>query len=204
MDENQNGENKRQPVAKGQITKGRRSIFKTLFDEIIVKNYEDMKSNFVEDVILPTTLDWLYGVASSFINDMFKTPGGRSSGSTLPSSLRTKKSYNEYWRGSSSRRDRDRRRERDEDPRDEVISYEDISFATKGEAEKVISSMRATLIDYEESVVTIADLCYFSDVPSTWADNKYGWTNLDDARSWRARDGRYYLDLPKPMPIDND
>lgn len=188
-----------EPVADGALTKSRKGVFRFIFDEVIVKNYEELKSNFVEEVVVPNTLDWLYGILSNMVNDMFKSPGSR--GSTLPKSYQSRKSYDKYYRGSrlSGRNDRS---DRDEEYDDNPINYYDISFKTRAEAEKVISYMRSTLKDYD-GLVTIADLCSFSNVQSTWADNTYGWTNLDNARVIR-HNGRFYLDLPNPLPINKD
>ena len=185
-----------QPVANGAVTKGRRSVFKIILDEVVVKNFQEIKTNFLQDVILPSTLDWLYDVCASFVNDMFKSPGR---GSTLPKNYNGKNtSYSSYYKGSTIKnRDRDRRKDEDE-----IFTWRDISFPDRKEAEKVISSMRGALMEYD--IVTISDLCWFSNIKETWADRKYGWTDLDKASSYRARDGRYYLDLPEPMPIEND
>ena len=187
-----------QPIADGQITKGRQSIFKIIFDEVVVKNVEEIKTNFIEEVIVPTTLDWLYGVASSLVNDMFKSP---SRGSLLPSSYRSKSSYSGYY-DYSERRDRKRDRRDYDDRNRSTNSYEDISFDSRQAAEKVITQLQLDIEQYK--MVTISDLCDYADVSDSWADRNYGWTNLDKAKTFRARDGRFYLDLPKPTPIDND
>ena len=186
-----------EPVANGAVTKGRKSIIRRVFDDVVVKNFQEIKTNFIEDVILPSTLDWLYDVCASFVNDMFKSPGS-SRGSTLPKQY-NKTSYSSYYKGSTLKSSRDRRRNDDDDY---VETYKDISFPSRKEAEKVIANLRGTLMEYE--IVTISDLCQFSGVGETWADRKYGWTNLDRARSFRGNDGRYYLELPEPMAIEND
>lgn len=187
----------KKPVANGKITSGRRSVFRVIFDEVIVKNYQDIKNNFVQDIIIPVTVDWLYNVCEGFVNDMFKTPNaGR--GSTLPREYGSSsyKSYSKsYKSGSSKRRDRD-------ESTGSFQTYKDISFDNRREAEKVIADLRGDIIEY--GLVTIQDLCQYSGVEGTWADVNYGWLNLDKAGSFRARDGRYYLNLPEPKPIEQD
>jgi len=186
---------------KTQIANGsmrRKNIFKFLMDEIILKNFQDIKTNFIEDVILPSTVDWLYDVGESFVGNMFKSPGGGSRGSTLPKQY-GRTSYSNYYKSSSRSSRRDYREEADEN---DVASYEDINFKSRAEAEKILAAMRDDL--KHGYIVSVMDLCDYSGVGSSWADNSYGWTSLDKARVIRGRDGKFYLDLPKPHPIDND
>lgn len=48
--------------------------------------------------------------------------------------------------------------------------------------------------------VTVANLLELLDKTSTYTDNKYGWTNLDDMRVVRIREG-YLLHLPDPEDL---
>ena len=188
-----------EPVAKGQISKNRKGILSTIFEEIVVKNFKEMKNTFIQDVVVPQTMDWMYGLLSNMLNDVFKTPGtSYSRSSSIFSGGRT--DYGRRYRGSSNGISR---RERREDARREDIrDWEEASFDTRADAERVISSMRATINDY--GTVTIADMFSFSGIDSSWADNKYGWADLDKAKAFRGRDGRFYLDLPDPLAIDDD
>lgn len=193
-------ENKKAPVANGTVGKRRRGVFKIIFDEVVAKNFQDIKKNFIQDIIVPSTLDWLYDVCISFVTDMFTSPGVGRSGSSLKSYSGSRTSYSSYYKGSKLSSSRDRRRDEEED--DIEASYKDINFPSRKDAEKVLAAMRGTIIDY--GLVSVADLCDFACVSGTWADRKYGWTNLERASCFRDRDGRYYLSLPEPAPIEED
>ncbi len=186
------------PSVSGKVTSGRRSVFRIIFDEVVVKNAQEIKNNFVEEIIIPTTIDWLYEVCSSLVNDMFKSPG-YSRGSTLPRSYRggsgTYTGYSKSFKSS-----RDRMRESSADNR--ILSYKDISFDSRRDAEKILADLRGEIMEY--GTVNVSDLCSYAGVDQTWADVKYGWTNLDKANCFRGRDGRYYLNLPEPRPIEED
>ena len=80
--------------------------------------------------------------------------------------------------------------------------YMDISFDTRMDAERILTFLKVNLEKY--GIATIADLKGISGLRASYSDNDYGWTNLAFARVYRARDGRFYLDLPEVMPIEGD
>ena len=188
-------------VAQGQMSKNRKGVFGTIFEEIFVNNFNEMRKTFIQDVIVPNTKDWMYGLLSNMLDDMFfKSSGGSYRSSSIFSRSRGGTDYSSRFRGSS--RSSDRRERRDDPRREDIRDWEEISFDTRADAERILSSMKAAVHDY--GIVTIGDLFSFSGLESSWADCKYGWANLDNARAFRGHDGRIYLDLPNPMPIDDD
>ena len=83
-----------------------------------------------------------------------------------------------------------------------TCDYEDISFDTRQDAERVLVKMRSTINEFGE--VCVADLFILTGFKLNHIDYKYGWTNLDDAKVYRAKDERYYLDLPKPYMLKDE
>lgn len=81
--------------------------------------------------------------------------------------------------------------------------YIDISFDTRMVAERTLTILKAAYLE-KYGIATVADLKEISGLCASYSDNDYGWTNLAFARVYRARDGRFYLDLPEAMPIDKD
>lgn len=55
--------------------------------------------------------------------------------------------------------------------------YPNLVFETKEEADEVLSGMKDLLDNY--GVVTVADFCELSSIPSTYTQNRYGWVNID-------------------------
>ena len=81
--------------------------------------------------------------------------------------------------------------------------YMDISFDTRMAAERTLTILKAAYLE-KYGIATVADLKEISGLCASYSDNDYGWTNLAFARVYRARDGKFYLDLPEAMPIDKD
>ena len=171
-----------------------------MYEEIVKKNFSEMKTAIVNEVIVPRTMDWLHEIGINILDDLFKTNfSGSSRRSTFGS--RSNYPYDKSYRGSSIGSSNRERKERSRWESD-IRAWEQVSFDTRSDAERVISSMIGTIREYQ--TVSIADLFSFSGVDASWTDNKYGWANLDSARAVRGKDGRYYLDLPEPLPIDED
>ena len=78
-------------------------------------------------------------------------------------------------------------------------NYDDIILQTRGEAEEVLSRMDEIIDTY--GVVSVSDLYDLVGITGNYTDNKYGWTNIRNAKPIRVRDG-YMLDLPKVLPIN--
>jgi hypothetical protein len=77
--------------------------------------------------------------------------------------------------------------------------FDEIILPTRVEANAVLDVLFSMLERFE--IVTVADLYDAVGEPSTFQDNKWGWTDLRGADSERVRDG-YLLMLPRPQPID--
>ncbi len=179
----------------------KKGVLRILLDEVILANMNDIKDHFIEEVLVPATLDWLYDLSSSFINDIFKTGGGRSGGSTLPAMYRIGNTqYSNCYRST--------RKEREPKQTGKMNSYRDICYKTRGDAEKVLFSLRDTAEHYQ--ITTVSDFLEFSMAPanmcSSWTFTTIGWTlpMLERVRVIRGGDGMFYLDLPNPMQIDHD
>ena len=77
-------------------------------------------------------------------------------------------------------------------------SYNDIVFSNRGDAEEVLSRMEELLERFE--VVSVADLFDLAGFSFKYTDDKYGWTNLQDARVDRVCGG-YVIRLPKATKL---
>lgn len=75
---------------------------------------------------------------------------------------------------------------------------ETFCLETREEGEKVIDTLKELLQNY--GAVSVADLKDLIGMPSTYRENRRGWTDLKTASLKRTRYG-YYLVLPDPEPI---
>jgi len=111
-------------------------------------------------------------------------------------------SYNRYY--DDRRYDEPRLRDRDRDRYDGgrrsiAYNFDDVTFESRIEADRVLSAMNDVIESYK--MVSVADMYDLSGLSGNWTDNNYGWFNLSTADIRRTRDGWYVLDLPKAVPL---
>lgn len=81
-----------------------------------------------------------------------------------------------------------------------VNHIDDILLDNRGDAELVIDRMQDVLEEY--GFVSVSDLYEMVGKTHTFADQKLGWSVLDDAYVKRTRDGLYKIVLPRTRSID--
>lgn len=77
-------------------------------------------------------------------------------------------------------------------------NYNTITFNTREYAEKTLRTLNKLIAAC--GVVSIADYCDLVGISTEYTDDKYGWTNIDDAIVYRAAEG-YKIKLPKTCPV---
>jgi hypothetical protein len=70
---------------------------------------------------------------------------------------------------------------------------------TQAEAEEILECLYARLAQYEQ--VPVSDLCLLVGMSPTYRDEKWGWTDLSEAKTEKA-DAGYLVRLPQPKPIN--
>ena len=75
---------------------------------------------------------------------------------------------------------------------------DDIFFDSRETAENVLEASKEIINKY--GFVTIADMYDLAGLNTTYADQKYGWVDLKEARIIRVRQG-YELVLPEMIPV---
>lgn len=103
----------------------------------------------------------------------------------------TSVSYKNYY-------ERDNRDERYSE-RKRPYNYDEIVIDNRGEAEEVLARMDELIDVY--GTVSVADFYELVGASGSYTDNKYGWTNIRDARVVRTRDG-YIIKLPRAVPLN--
>lgn len=81
-----------------------------------------------------------------------------------------------------------------------VHNFEEIGFATRKDASIVLDLMYDRLQNYGS--VTVAEFYAWADVRGNFTDNNWGWRELTGAGPTLARDGKYVLNLPLPVPLN--
>lgn len=180
-----------QKVVQGTARPKKKNGLAKVADVFISEDVHNLKEYWVQDLLVPTlkkaaltTLDMILNGGDQ------KYTGGRSGSHT------SKVSYGRYY---DDPRDDNRARPSSRGAAQSRADFGDIEFATRGDAETVLDELRNVLRRYP--VVTVADMYDLAGLTEPYTSNKFGWTNLNDAGVVR-RNGAYYLDLPKALPLD--
>lgn len=168
---------------------------KTLWDKVkeqfINEDRNSIGEYLILDVIVPAIKKTLQETVNNGVDMLLygETTGRRNS--NLPAN---RVSYRNYYDNRAN--------DRYSAPRPSAYGYEEIVFASRGDAEAVKYRMQEIIDQYQ--VVRVADYLELSDRPSGYTDNNYGWTTDQwyDVRIIRDRSGGYFLDLPRPVALD--
>lgn len=182
-------EKKVEKVVTGTTKARKKSEAKKFASIFVPDDMASVKSYILMDVIVPG----IKNAISDAVNIMLfgetrRTSTRKSSGSKV--------SYQRYYDEK-----RDDRREYSRPRVADGFEYDDIIFETRGDAILVLESMDAAIASY--GMVSVADLYDLAGVTCrSYTANKYGWTDIHNAKAVRIRDG-YILQLPRTVQIDN-
>ena len=176
-------------VVTGTVKTKKKSELAKLSDIFIPGDIKNVKSYIFSDVLVPAIVDAVEDIVTKGIRMLLRgDAGSRDRRSTAD-----RVSYVKYYDRKDDSRRADTSRTRT------GYNYDDIILQTRGEAEEVLSRMDEIIDTY--GVVSVSDLYDLVGVTGNYTDNKYGWTNIRNAKPIRVRDG-YMLDLPKVLPIN--
>lgn len=175
-------------VVRGNV-KAKKNNTRTLTSVFINEDAANVKNYVLFDVIVPSVKKALYDLVVGAL-DMTLFGGRGGANNKRPTA--DKVSYRDY-NGISSRDDRSSRTYTSSG-----YSYDDITLDSRGEAEAVLSRMDEVIEEYGE--VRVADLYDLVGITGEYTDNKYGWTNIRNARVVRTRDG-YKIEMPRALPL---
>lgn len=173
-------------VVTGNVTT-RKNEMRKLADVFISEDIKNVKDYLLMDVLVPTIKKTIVDIVTDSVSMIFGM-NPRKNGSTS-----SKISYNNYY----DRKDNDRN---SGNTRTSRYSYDDIALDSRQEAEEVLSRMDELVATY--GTVTVADLYDLVGVTCEYTDNNYGWSNIRNAKVVRLRDGKYMIELPKALPIN--
>lgn len=190
---NQKSENSKKkiekPVVSGKVKTKKKSEMKKFADAFVSEDISTVKSYLFTDVLIPTLKNALSDAVKTGIDMILYGEAGKRGRQSGGSKFNYGGCFD---RPSEPRRAGSARRN--------GFDYDEIIFDSRGDAERVLEGMDAIIESYAH--ISVADLYDLADVTNTnFAANKYGWTDIHNARAVRVRDG-YILSLPRPVPID--
>lgn len=190
-------EKKVEKVVTGPVSRSKKPLGRRFSETIFGGDGKGVLQYIFLDILVPAMKDTIVDVVSQGIERAVlgeaRTGTRRTGGRTPGAGGYT--SYNRYSTPShAGRRDdpRDSPRRRREHELDDII------LATRIEAGEVLARMDDLLKRYE--TVSVSDLYDLLGLEGSYVDEKWGWTNLDDADVRRVRDG-YLLILPEREPL---
>ena len=185
-----NEEKKIDRVVSGPVSPRKKSEFRKMADVFISEDATNVKSYIFMDVIVPAIRNLIEDIIVDSTHMIFRGErGGRD---------RRKNEKTPYYRSYERERDRDRSSYR-ESRTYSGYDYENYVIPSRDEANEVLCRMDDLMSAYK--TVSVADFYELVGVRCNYTDNKYGWSNLRNARVVPVRDG-YVIELPKAMPLD--
>lgn len=187
-----NTEQKRaKKVVKGSVKVKKKGVIESCVDKFVSEDVPNIQKYLVSEVIIPTLKNTIWDAFTNTLDIVLFGGTGRGRKNT-PGSSRAP--YVSYDKCSNNNRGRT-----SEEPRRSKYDFSSITFYNKQDAEEVLRQMDAIMDEYK--LVTVSDLYDLIGETGEYTDSKYGWQNIRNAQVVRGRDG-YYIQLPKPLPID--
>ena len=160
-------------------------------DVFISEDVASVKSYILTEVLVPSIKKALCDIITDGAHMIFYgETGPRKSNGTA-----SKVSYQSYY-NKATNRDRYSTGGRPNNS----YNCDDVIIESRGEAEEVLTRLDELVETY--GIVTVADFYDLCGITCDYTANKYGWTNVRNARIVRVSEG-YMIKMPKSMPIDS-
>lgn len=182
-------------INRDQIVSTKKPLSKKFAETFMTEDAKDVKKWLIGDVIIP-------GIKNTILDIISMAFFGETDVRRDRRSRRNRDDhtdYSSYYKGSSDRRNRNSRRRRDDDyyESDDSIDFRNIIVRNRGEAERIIESMRDRIRNSDSQSVSVAELLDMIDAPSRYTDNNYGWDDERDIGLRRVSSG-FLIDVAEP------
>ena len=180
-------------IVRGPVKVKKKSGFRKFTDEFVSGDATSIKDHMVNDVFVPNVKKIIWELITGGLDILLN---GKNGGSYRGKTNASRVSYRDYYNGGNNTKPQ---------PSENSMrnrggySCDDFIFASRGEAEEVLTQMCEMLAEYD-TPVSVGDLYSLIGESHTPVDHKWGWKDLSNAWVSRATDG-YILKLPKPVPI---
>ena len=178
-------------VISGTATQRKKNGLDKLGSIFIANDVKDVKNYILQDVLIPTIKRAFFDIICNGTGMLLGERNPQRGGGPA-----NKVSYRSYY---DNRDDRRTTASSNNGSREKSnYSYNDLVFNNRGDAEVVLERMYELLDHFD--AVSVADLFDLAGESCNYTDNKYGWTNLDDARVQSVREG-YIIQLPRATTL---
>ena len=182
-------ERRTEKVVTGGTKLRKKSTLAKTVNAFLPGDVDDVKRYVLMDVLIPTIKRTISDVVRNAVDMLL----GVNTTPRSSSPAGTRVSYRSYYDARDDRRESAALR-----PRSVPYSYDDVVFDRYDDAAEVLLRMRELVSRFD--AVSVADLFDMTGHAGNYTDNKYGWTDLSDARVERVSDG-YIIRLPRPIVL---
>lgn len=193
MGEEQKGqENSKPQISNATVKKPSimHELVKYSIDEVVIPQSKDAMSSFMKSVINMFGDAMTKSIDKAFYKDEVPRRQHNSSYGTY----QARTNYTVYSKSNDSKPQRESINQRSS------IDVNYIWVDTEAEARSIVSSLIEDVENYGKCKV--ATLYEMVKIPTTFTDFKFGWTDTKGISYYRDR-GKYFIDLPKPINIEN-
>ncbi len=149
-------------------------------DVFLPKDMDGVKRYVLAELLIPEIKSLLLSIFETILNG---PDGGRRSKSGEPTN------YSRQYDNTQKTRD----------PSQSVYDFGKVYIQDRTEAQDVLIQMDDIINEYGK--VSVSDLMDCLGKTAKWTDNKYGWTDIKNAKIVHTRYG-WAIDLPKVNPLD--
>lgn len=185
-------EKKVEKVITGEVVQRKKGLGRKIAETFSGDDAQSVGNYLLFEVVIPA--------AKSLLSDIVNQGTERALyGESRPKggmSRNNYTSYNRMYDGNKSRNESSRtisQRARASHDFGEIV------LATRGEAEDVLDRLVMLIEQYD--IATVSDLYDLVGITGSFTDDKWGWSDLRDARIQRINNG-YLVNLPRATPID--
>lgn len=176
-------------VTTGAVSQRRKGVAEKLLGSVIANDVGDIGEYTVYEVLMPALKRAFYDAVCNGLGMLLGERNPSRNGGPA-----NRVSYRAYY----DQRDDTRKNTNSGSRAKANYSYNDLVFHNRGDAEVVLERMRELLDHFD--AVSIADLFDLAGEDCNYTDNKYGWTNLQDA--WvKPVNGGYMIQLPRATTL---
>lgn len=186
----QQEETKKERVSTGIVKANKQSSFGKAMGNFFIRDIHEAGEYIAQNILVPKLRGFCDEILTGTIHAVFG--GGRND-----SGSNGKSNYNYNSRYVTSR-DRDDYRRYDYDRAD--YNYRDITFESRGDAERVLDILYDDLREFK--TVSVSDLYDRAGIAyNNRQGRKYGWSDLRNAKIISVRDG-WAIEMPPVMALD--
>lgn len=173
-------------VISGNVKSKKKGELSKFVGAFISEDASNVKSYLLMEVLIPSAKKAVSDIITNGLELLFygETIGKKKG-------VSSKISYKNYYEEDRPRNNRVSTHS--------AYDYDELIFDNRGEADNVLSRMDELIYTY--GLVSVADLYDLVGKTGDYTDNKYGWTDIRNAKIVRVRDG-YIIKMPRASLLD--